>query len=283
MENTLLNRSQENKPGVLADIKSLFKAIVLISNVLPIITGFWLALYFTGESFQDNWGLFSLTIAGSTLIMAGALLLNNWYDADIDAVMKRTKQRPTVTGTIPLKLVLVMGVVLSILGFAGLLLVSVEASIYGLAGWFIYVVLYTIWSKRKYAFNTLIGSLSGAVTPLIGWAAVDSASHVVPIVLSAILFIWQVPHTFAISIKRYDEYRAAGVAMLPVVRGVKTTKRQMLLYIICLFPLPFLLSSLGWGFLLVTVLLTAGWIILAVKGFTVQNEKNGPGICFYTP
>jgi len=141
-----------------------------------------------------------------------------------------------------------------------------------LLGWFVYVVLYTFWSKRKYTLNTVIGSISGAFTPLIGWAAVQPANHIVPIVLFAILFIWQVPHTMAVTIKRFDDYQAAGIPMLPVVCGMDTAIRQNLIYIICLLPIPFFLLHLfGPILVIVSSLLTVGWILLAAKGFRTKN------------
>lgn len=267
--NLLANDKNSN---LISDLKSLFKAVVLISNVLPVITGLWLALYFTNASLADHWGAAVLTIIGSTMIMAGALIINNWYDVDIDSVMARTKNRPTVTGTISLKVVLGMGVSFSIFGFTLLLFTSVGAAFYGLIGWFTYVVLYTMWSKRRYTFNTIIGSISGAVTPLIGWAAIDSTLHTVPIVLFLILFIWQMPHTYAIAIKKCDEYKAAGVAMLPVICGFRTTKKQMIFYIICLLPLPFYLTSLGMTFIIIATLLNVIWTVISVKGFFTKDS-----------
>jgi heme o synthase len=254
------------------DMKELFKAIVLISNVLPVVTGFWLALYFTNTSFAANWDVFILTILGSTALMAGALLLNNWYDVDIDTVMKRTMKRPTVTGNISLKTVLTMGITLSVMGLILLLFTTWEAAIYGFIGWFTYVILYTMWSKRRYTLNTVIGSVSGAVTPLIGWSAIEQSFHLVPIVLFLILFIWQMPHTFAIAIKKYDEYKAAGVAMLPVVRGLDITKRQMVVYIACLLPLPFYLAPLGTLFMVVATLLNIGWLVVSISGFFTKDN-----------
>lgn len=261
-----------NSKSIISDIKELFKAIVLISNVLPVFTGFWLALHFTGASFADNWGVFILTIVGSTAVMAGALVLNNWYDVDIDTVMARTKNRPTVTGNFSLKAVLKLGIALSVVGMVILLFTTLEAAIYAFIGWFVYVVLYTMWSKRKYTLNTVIGSVSGAVTPLIGWAAIEPAYHVVPIVLFFVLFIWQIPHTFSIAIKKYDEYKAANVAMLPVVHGFAFTKRQMVVYIACLLPLPFLLASLGTIFMVIASILNIGWLILGIRGFTAKDD-----------
>ncbi|WP_318614404.1 heme o synthase [Sporosarcina sp. YIM B06819] len=256
----------------IADLKSLFKGIVLIANVLPVLTGFWLALYFSNTTLGANWEVFLLTMAGSTLVMAGALILNNWYDVDIDTVMERTKKRPTVTGNISLKTVLTLGIALSFLGFIVLFFTTFEAVIYAFIGWFVYVILYTMWSKRKYTLNTVIGSVSGAVTPLIGWTAIAPGYHIVPIVLALILFIWQMPHTFVIAMKKYDEYKAAKVAMLPVVRGFAFTKRQIVVYVACLLPLPFLLGSLGTVFIVIATLLNVGWLIASLTGFTTKDD-----------
>ncbi|WP_442599237.1 heme o synthase [Neobacillus sp. D3-1R] len=265
---------------LLSDIKELFKAIVLISNVIPVFSGFWLALYFSNISITDHWQDLFITLAGSTLVMAGALLLNNWYDVDIDTVMKRTQKRPTVTGNISLKVVLTMGISLSILGLILLLFTTIEATFYAFVGWFTYVILYTMWSKRRYTLNTVIGSISGAVTPLIGWAAVEPKLNIVPIILFLILFIWQMPHTFAIAIKKYDEYKAAKVAMLPVVYGFEFTKRQVLIYSLALMPLPFFLSSLGITFLVIATALNIGWIVLSIKGFFAKNDYNWAHLIF---
>lgn len=258
---------------LLSDFKALFKGPVLIANVLPVFTAFWLVLYFTNSTFSEYLGLFFLTMIGSTLVMAGALVLNNWYDVDIDTIMDRTKNRPTVTGNFSLKAVLMLGIVLSILGFILLLFTTIEATIYAFIGWFTYVVLYTMWSKRRYAFNTIIGSISGAVTPLIGWAVLEPATHVVPIVMFLILFIFQMPHTFAIAIRKYEEYKSAEVAMLPVVRGIKVTKLQMVLYIACLLPFPFFLTSLGTVFIVLATLLNIGWLAVSISGFYIKDDN----------
>ena len=104
-----------------SDIKSLVKGPVLIANIFPVFVGFWLALYFSGMSLRENWSVFLLTMIGSAFIVAGALVMNNWFDADIDTVMERTKQRPTVTGNFALKTVLNIGLVLSGIGMILLL------------------------------------------------------------------------------------------------------------------------------------------------------------------
>jgi heme o synthase len=269
-----------NRTSIFADIKSLFKGPVLIANVLPVFTGFWLALYFTNVSFIDYLDVFLLTMIGSTLVMGGALVINNWYDVDIDTVMDRTKKRPTVTGHFSLKSVLALGIILTVLGFVLLMFTRWEAVAYAFVGWFTYVILYTMWSKRRYTLNTVIGAISGAVTPMIGWTAIEPGFHIVPIILFLIIFIFQMPHTFAIAIKKYDEYRAAKVAMLPVVYGIDVTKRQMFVYIACLLPLPFYLGSLGTAFILIATLLNIGWLIIAISGFFTKNDLKWAQINF---
>lgn len=263
------------------DLRELFKGVVLIANVLPVITGFWLATYFTDSSFMQHFDLFILTILGSGAIMAGALVLNNWYEVDLDIKMARTQKRPTVTGNFSMRTVLWIGISLSVIGLILMLFTTAEATIYAVIGWFVYVVLYTFWSKRRYTLNTVIGSVSGAVTPLIGWAAIDSAFHIVPIVLFAILFIWQIPHTFAIAIRRFDEYKAAGVPMLPVVYGIEFTKRQTFVYIACLLPLPFLLSSLGTAFIIIASVLNVVWVLIGVRGFFMKDHLKWANLNFF--
>lgn len=272
---------KQSVKGFLADIKSLVKGLVLIANVLPILSGFWLALYFTGASFMQYWDKFLLLVIGSTLLMAGALMINNWYEVDLDREMDRTQQRPTVTGHFSLRSVLIAGIVSSFLGFCILFLTRTEVAAYGFMGWFTYVVLYTFWSKRRYTLNTVIGSVSGAFTPLIGWAAVTSAYHIVPIVLFIVLFIWQIPHTFAIAMRRYDEYKAAGVPMLPVVYGFDMTKRQTAVYVACLLPLPLFLTSLGTFFVAMMMVLNAAWLVIAIRGIFQKDDKKYANTMFY--
>src|SRR5699024_4673329 len=105
-------------------------------------------------------------------------------------VMERTKIRPTVTGNITLNTALVLGLAATVLGLILLLFTTVQAALFAFLGWFVYIVLYTMWSKRRYTLNTAIGSFSGAAPPLIGWAAVEPGFHIVP-------FIWQTPHFLA--------------------------------------------------------------------------------------
>ncbi|HBV23019.1 MAG TPA: protoheme IX farnesyltransferase [Jeotgalicoccus sp.] len=272
--NTASTDSPSKIIKLLTDIKYLLKGKVLVANVLPVFTAYWLALYFNGENFTDHWLLFILTITGSTLVISGALMFNNWFEYDLDKKMDRTQRRPTVTGSFSLKGVLIAAIVTTITGMTMMMLTTIEAAIYSFLGWFFYVILYTFWSKRRYTVNTIIGSISGAFTPLIGWAVIAPATHVVPIALFYILIIWQIPHTLAIAIKRLADYTRAGVPMLPVVIGVEATIRQNLYYVIALLPVPFLLlGTFGWVFFAVSMLLTLGWIVLSVKGYKADDKQ----------
>ena len=264
--------SQMNKLTV-KDIKSLFKTGIVYSNLFAVFTGFWLALYFTNTPFMETIDLFILTMLGSTFVLIGASVLNNWYDADIDPIMKRTRKRPTVTGKLSLQTVFLIGVISTILGLTVLLFTTLTATLVALVGWFSYVVLYTIWAKRRFTLNTEIGCISGAVPPVIGWAAVSTdILHIVPIVLFLIMFIWQTPHFLSLAMKKCREYKAAGIPMLPVVHGFGFTKRQIVVYITCLLPLPFFLGELGITYLIIATILNIGWLILGFSGFFMKND-----------
>lgn len=264
--------TKENKSPLISDLKLLFKLKVLIANVLPIITGIWLVLRFNNIPIFENMNIILLTFIGGLLVVAGALVLNNWYDTDIDTVMDRTKSRPTVTGNMSLPTVLLIGCITSLVGFVLLFFTNWEVIIYSFIGWFTYVFPYTMWTKRKYTWNTIIGSVSGAVTPMIGWAAFDSTLHIVPIAFFLILFFWQMPHTYVIAIRKFDEYKLADVAMLPVVKGIQVTKRMMLIYLICLVPLPFMLTSLGWFYVIFITIMNIAWIVITIRGFSVRDN-----------
>ncbi|MDC3416515.1 heme o synthase [Aquibacillus salsiterrae] len=277
------SEKNENTTTLWMDLKALLKVGIINSNVMTAFAGFWLALYFTGASFTDHLVTLLFAMIGTALVIAGACVLNNYYDRDIDPVMQRTKTRPTVTGSIPLAYILLLGILLSILGVVLLALTTIQAAIFGLIGWFAYFVLYTIWSKRRYTINTAIGSLSGAVPPVIGWTAVEPQLDIIPIALFLIMFIWQTPHFLALAMKKSEDYRKAGIPMLPVVYGFPITKRQIVVYVACLLPLPFYLYSLGKVFIILATLLNVGWLILGVRGFYSKDDlKWAHGMFMYS-
>ncbi|KAF1275566.1 MULTISPECIES: heme o synthase [Bacillus amyloliquefaciens group] len=253
------------------DFLSLIKIGIVNSNLITTFTGMWLALHISGLSFLGNLNTVLLTLIGSSLIIAGSCAVNNYYDRDIDHLMERTKVRPTVTGKIQPNQALWSGILLIALGLIMLLMTTVMAAVIGFIGVFTYVVLYTMWTKRRYTINTVVGSVSGAVPPLIGWTAVEGHIGVVAWVLFMILFIWQIPHFLALAIKKTEDYRAANIPMLPVVHGFEVTKRQIIIWVACLLPLPFFLGSLGLPIVILGTLLNVGWLVLGLMGFRMKN------------
>lgn len=258
--------------SVFKDFLALIKIGIINSNLITTFTGLFLAFQFTGTSFLQNMDVLVFTLAGSALIVGGSAALNNLIDRDIDPIMTRTRNRPTVTGRFKAPAVLALALAFIGLGELLLFMASWTAGLWGLAGVFSYVVLYSMWSKRKYVSNTIIGSISGAIPPLIGWAAVEPSLGPGAWALFLIMFVWQPPHFYAIAMRRTEEYRAASIPMLPVVKGFARTKASMLGWVILLFPLPFLLSELGTGFLILATVLNMGWLYLAVKGFKAKND-----------
>ncbi|WP_112180730.1 MULTISPECIES: heme o synthase [Paraliobacillus] len=268
----LTNTAESGKKSIASDLKALLKTGIIQSNVMTAFAGFWVALYYNNMQVHTHWLSLALMLIGTALVIGGGCVLNNYYDRDIDPVMSRTKKRPTVTGTIPLSVILALGIGLSIMGIVVLLFITWQAALVAAFGWFAYVVLYTMWSKRRYTLNTAIGSLSGAVPPLIGWAAVDPNLSLAAWALFGIMFVWQTPHFLALAMKKTEEYRAANIPMLPVIYGFKVTKRQIIMYIICLLPLPFLLSELGTVFIILASVLNIIWLTLALNGFKKMDD-----------
>ena len=197
-----------------------------------------------------QWDLLVVTLVGGTLAAGGANAINMVVDRDIDALMQRTQGRPLVTGLIKPSHALVFALALQVAAFAVLwsganLLSAVLAASAAL----FYVFVYTLWLKRTSRQNIVIGGAAGAVPVLVGWAAVRDSLDWAPVVLFAAIFFWTPPHFWALAIRHADEYRAAGVPMLPAVETLERTVRQMVLYTVVLVGVTLLMlpvSELGW-------------------------------------
>jgi heme o synthase len=197
--------------------------------------------------------------------------LNMWYDADIDARMRRTRARPVPAGRVQGADALALGITLSLLS-CGLMLIAIGWLAAALLAFTIvfYAVVYTMWLKRSTPQNIVIGGLAGALPPVIGWAA---AAHAVPLnawLLCAIIFVWTPPHFWALSLYTTEDYAKAGVPMMPVVKGAKSTRLQILLYSLVLVPLcqvPFFTGLGGPLYLAVSGLGGLVFLILAARLF----------------
>ncbi|AUD14191.1 MULTISPECIES: heme o synthase [unclassified Planococcus (in: firmicutes)] len=254
------------------DFLALIKIGIVNSNLITVFTGLWLAFQFSDKNFLDHMDILVYTIVGSALIIAGSAAMNNYIDTDIDPLMASKRARPTVTGRFKPSAVLALAISFIVIGELFLFSASVSAGLFGIAGILAYVVLYSMWSKRRHVGNTIVGSISGAIPPLIGWAAVEPALGTGAWALFLIMFIWQPPHFYALAMKRTEEYRAANIPMLPVVKGFHRTKKSMLAWILLLFPLPFLLMELGIGFIILATALNIGWLVLAIRGFKAADD-----------
>ena len=189
-----------------------------------------------------------LSLIAILAIAAGggaAGVLNMWYEADIDAVMRRTAGRPIPRGSVSRHEALAFGLILACgaVALLGLALNLLAAALLAFTIFF-YVVIYTMWLKRRTPQNIVIGGAAGALPPVIGWAAATGGLALQPLVLFLIVFLWTPPHFWALSLNRVDDYARAGVPMLPVVGGRAETRRQILIYSILLFPV----SLLPWAF-----------------------------------
>lgn len=263
----------EQKTGAWTDFITLTKTGIVTSNFMTVFLGVWLAAKFTGFSLVENIVHVILALVGATLVIAGGTSLNNYIDRDIDQLMPRTQDRPSVDGRIPPNQVLWVGFSLSVAGVLMLLMTSVTAAVLGLIGLIFYVVLYSMWTKRTTTFNTAVGAVSGALPPLIGWAAIDpQLLHPVGWTLFFILFLWQMPHFFAISMMRCEDYRTAGIPMLPVIAGMQATKRQMILYVAALIPVSLLLYKLGIVYTIIVGALGFGWLAFGLTGVKTSDD-----------
>lgn len=262
----------EPKTGTWKDFITLTKTGIVTSNFMTTFLGVWLAAKFTGFSLTNNLVHVMLALLGTTLVIAGGTSLNNYIDRDIDKLMPRTQERPSVDGRIPPNQVLWVGFTLSVVGVLMLLVTSVTAAVLGIIGLLFYVVLYSMWTKRTTTFNTAVGAVSGAMPPLIGWAAINPELHPVALALFLVMFLWQMPHFFAISMMRCEDYKAAGIPMLPVVAGFAVTKRQIVLYVAALLPVSLVLYNLGVVYTIVVATLGLGWLALGFTGFKAKDD-----------
>lgn len=250
------------------------KTGIIKSNLIPMFAGLTLALYTYQIGLFEKLPEIIFALIGSILVMGAAGAFNNLYDRDIDSIMERTKNRPTVTGEIKPKAVLWLGTLMTILGLFFLTLTTLLAALLGLLGLFFYIVPYTMWSKRRTIYNTEVGSISGAMPPLIGWAAIyPDITHPAILGLFVITVIWQMPHFYAVAIRKHDEYKAAKVPMLPVVKGVKRTYMQTNIYLIVLIAMSFLFGSLSLGLMLVALLLSILWLVLSIFGYKKMDSE----------
>jgi len=225
-------------------------------------------------------------VLGFTAILAiamgagGSAALNQWWEADLDAGMKRTANRPLPTGRMRREDARDFGIFLS----------SVSVGLIGIAvGWLAaislaiaiiyYAVIYTMWLKRRTPQNIVIGGGAGAFPPFIGWIAVTGEITMMPVLLFAIIFFWTPPHFWALALFVKSDYAKVGIPMLPVVPGERTTRQQIMLYTVLLAPIaiaPWVIGGTSWVYGSVAVVLSASFFALAVPVMREQRIGDDP-------
>ena len=261
-----------DQAGTWRDFITLTKPGIIRSNLIAAFAGFWMA-----SRWDIQFGLMMATLIGTVLVMASSCVFNNYFDRDMDTKMERTRNRSLPTGRLAPKVVLWYAVILGAAGLAVLFAFSgVLAGIFGAVGMFVYVVIYTLWLKRTSTWSTSVGAISGAMPPVIGYVAVTQSVDMGAVLLFALLFLWQPPHFWALGIRRVEEYRRAGFPLLPVVKGIKRTKYQMVPYLVLLIPVPILMYAYGYAgiyYLVIGLLLSAAWLYLSLKGFKAKDDE----------
>tara|TARA_Y100000588_G_scaffold380525_1_gene464554 strand:+ start:112 stop:969 length:858 start_codon:yes stop_codon:yes gene_type:complete len=217
--------------------------------------------------------IFSLLAVALGSGAAGAL--NMWYESDLDSLMTRTCLRPIPTGKLTKNQALTFGILSSLISVITLYIFSnlIAASLLAITILF-YVFVYTIWLKRKTPQNIVIGGAAGALPPVIGWAIATNGITLEPIILFLIIFIWTPSHFWALSLYKSEDYKKAKIPMLPVTSGIKTTKFNILLYALILFPVvvsPYFLNFSGPIYLLPATLLSIYYFYISYK---LLKEKN---------
>ncbi|KAA3666805.1 heme o synthase [Pectobacterium carotovorum] len=239
---------------------------IIFGNLISVIGGFLLA-----AQGRIDYPLFFATLAGVSLVVASGCVFNNVIDRDIDKKMERTKNRVLVKGLISLKVTLVYASLLGIAGFALLYIAANPLAMWlAVMGFVVYVGVYSLYMKRHSVYGTLIGSLSGAAPPVIGYCAVSNQFDAGALILLLIFSLWQMPHSYAIAIFRFKDYQAANIPVLPVVKGISVAKHHITLYIVA-FAVATLMLSLGgyagYKYLIVAAAVSVWWLGMALSGY----------------
>ncbi|MFA3759950.1 heme o synthase [Yersinia sp. 2544 StPb PI] len=245
---------------------------IIFGNLISVVGGFLLA-----SKGVIDYPLFLATLIGVSLVVASGCVFNNYIDRDIDSIMERTKNRVLVKGLIDPKVSLIYA---SVLGIVGMLLLYVAANLLAMMlaiiGFVIYVGVYSLYMKRKSVYGTLIGSLSGAAPPVIGYCAVTGQFDMGALILLLIFSLWQMPHSYAIAIFRFKDYQAANIPVLPVIKGISVTKNHITLYILAFMVATLMLTLSGYAgykYLVVAAAVSVWWLGMALRGYKATNDS----------
>ncbi|QYR20533.1 heme o synthase [Paenibacillus sp. sptzw28] len=257
---------------MLKDYVALTKPRIIRLNAIAAFGGFWVASKWD----HINWWLLLYMLLGSALTMASACVINNYWDRELDKKMERTKNRALPMERLNPAGVLIYGIALGVIGIGVLFtLVNPLTGWLGLLGFFVYVFIYTMWLKRTSTWSTSIGGISGAMPPVIGYCAVTGYIDAGAWILFALLFLWQPAHFWSLAIRRVEEYRAAGFPLLPVLKGIRRTKLQMIPYTLLLIPTGVFMYTygyVGYFFLIVSIIGGLFWAAHTIMGLSARDD-----------
>lgn len=238
----------DSQLSTVGDFVALLKPRVML---LVVFTG-WVGVFMASLDLSAPVGIFQQLIAVLCIAFASGAggAINMWYDRDIDAIMQRTRKRPIPAGRVAPDDALAYGIFLAAMSFMLMGLATNWLAAFMLVfAIFFYVVIYTVWLKRRTPQNIVIGGAAGAMPPMIGWAAITGDVSLLSFALFAIIFLWTPPHFWALALYKNEDYAKAGIPMLPVVSGAKNTKLQIVLYSLllagCSFS-PVIIGASGW-------------------------------------
>jgi len=223
------------------------------------------------------------TLSGTTLVIASACVVNNYIDRQIDAKMLRTKRRALAAGLITPVYALTYATFLGITGFAVLATwTNWLTFLLGLLAYFVYIVAYGL-AKRRSVHGTLVGSIAGALPPVAGYTAVTGSLDLGAGLIFLILVFWQMAHFYSIAIYRLKDYKSAGLPVWPVKKGLRSTKTQIIIYIVSFIVTSTLLACYGYtGLVYLLAMLAVGfmWLYIGIKGFGVKDDELWAHKCF---
>lgn len=265
-------KEAENASASFRDYVSLTKIEITVANLMATFAGLWVASHG-----HPRLSVTAAVLLGTALVVGAGAIFNNFLDRDIDVKMLRTQERAIASGKVAPERALALGAALGAVGLVDLLIfVNPTAALTAAVGLVMYSYIYTVWLKRKTTLSTVLGGIAGAAPPLVGFAAGSGGSlGFAAWAMFFIFFLWQPPHFLPLAMKRSEEYRAAGIPMLPVVRGFGPTKWQILRYTAALLPVSVLLYAANAESLLylVTALGLGIWfLVLAIQGLFVEDD-----------
>ncbi|WP_180035271.1 MULTISPECIES: heme o synthase [unclassified Acinetobacter] len=250
----------------------LTKPGILFGNFVTALGG-----YFVAAQGSVDFLLLLLTLLGTLFVVASGCVVNNVIDQDIDSKMQRTQNRAMVKKSISIPVALVFALVLGVFGFSILWFwVNAYAFLFAVIGFVVYVGFYSLWTKRTTIHQTIIGSLSGAAPPVIGYTAVANQFDLGALLIFIGYAFWQMPHSWGIAVYRFDDYKNAGIPILPVARSIHRTKVESLVYVI-LFCITmnglYFYGYANWIYMIVLNALSLYWIYLTIQGFKAEDDQ----------